>query len=777
MLDYTDNVLSHCHQAKGDARLNKAQQHDELHLENEYLERVTAFAHDRWAQAVTQSRGYAEAASLAYQEMQEYAQNNPQNLSFGDDFEDLVELTQYAQSVKEQADAQKSAEQTIRELESLMQSPYFARIDFLFDGDKTAEKIYIGRTMLMDKDTLDIFVYDWRTPICSVFYRFGVGPASFEAPKGIITGNMQLKRQYEIRHGKLSYYFDSDVQIVDKFLRNLLSQNASPVMKAIVETIQKDQDIVIRDMQSDVMMVQGTAGSGKTSIALHRIAYLMYEGLDGKLSANDILILSPNTVFEEYIAHVLPDLGENNVKTMLLEDIFRGILHTPMQSRGQYLERLLFCPDENVSAVLRSSAAFKGSMAFSEMLNQLVLELPKNWIEFADIDYDGQCFADREVSKSILCNPKKIAPLGIRLKFLEQEIWEKVHKQRNLRIKKLEEFVSGYPQHLTDAEEFVRMLSIKESAVLLSEIRAFTEIDSKAVYQRLFRDKARFYRLAKGIDLPSDIEQIRRFTCEHLLEDRLWYEDAAALTYLHIKIHSFENFAHIRQLVLDEAQDEQPLHFAILRELFPKARYTILGDVNQTIGKQADGSLFEKFSDILGRKKTMFATLEKSFRCTMEIWRFSTRFLTPGAVGECFSRNGEEPQIYVASDTNVMDKMLVNEVTACVERGYQSIGLICKTECDAIALHERLKDNLDVRLIQNGSMVGLRGTMILPIYLAKGLEFDAVLVCDADGAHYHTQDDKRLLYIASTRALHRLNLFCVEQASPLLLADTEIGGV
>ncbi len=756
--------------------MNKAQQNDELQLENRYLEQVTAFAQKRLSEVVAENQEYKSATSLAYQEMQEYAQNNPQNLRFGDDFEDLAELTQYAQLVAEQGDAQKNTEHTIRELEDLMNSPYFARIDFLFDGDKTAEKIYIGRAMLMDKDTLDVLVYDWRTPVCSVFYRFGVGPASYEAPQGTITGNMELKRQYEIRRGKLLYFFDSDVQIVDKFLRNLLSQNASPVMKTIVETIQKDQDIVIRDIQSDVMMVQGTAGSGKTSIALHRIAYLMYQGLEGRLSANDILILSPNAVFEEYIAHVLPDLGESNVKTMLLEDIFRGILHLQMQSRGQYLEQLLSCQDEHVASVLKSSAAFKGSMAFAKMLDRLVLDLPKNWIDFVDIDYDGQCIAEREVSKSVLCNPKKIAPLGIRLQYLEHEILEKVHKQRFLRIKKLEEFVSGYPQHVVDAEAFVRMLSIRESAVLLRQIRAFTEIDCKAVYQRLFYDKSRFYRLAQGIDLPDDIEEIRRFTLEHLQEDRLWYEDAAALAYLHIQIHSYESFAHIRQLVLDEAQDEHPLHFAIMRALFPKARYTILGDVNQAIGKQADASLFETFSGILDRKKTLFATLEKSFRCTMEIWQFSARFLNPDTLGECFSRNGEEPQIHIAPDTQAMDEMLISEVAACVELGYQSIGLICKTERDAIALHEQLKERLDVRLIKNGSMTSLRGTMIMPVYLAKGLEFDAVLVCDVDGIHYHTEDDKKLLYIASTRALHRLNLFGVNEASPLLSAVTEKGG-
>jgi DNA helicase-2/ATP-dependent DNA helicase PcrA len=210
------------------------------------------------------------------------------------------------------------------------------------------------------------------------------------------------------------------------------------------------------------------------------------------------------------------------------------------------------------------------------------------------------------------------------------------------------------------------------------------------------------------------------------------------------------------------------MHFAILRKLFPNARYTVLGDVNQTIGKQEDMTLYRKLSDMLGKEKSAMVTLSKSFRCTMEIWRFSERFLAPGAAGECFSRSGDEPAIHHAYGISQMDDMLVEEVTACKEKGYQSIGLICKTEKDAYALNLRLRGRLDARLIQNDSTAQIRGTLILPIYLAKGLEFDAVLICDADRAHYRTEDDKRLLYIASTRALHRLNLFYSGEISPLL---------
>ena len=741
----------------------------ELQAERSYLERTVDFARRQWELVKQKIQDQDANISAALEEMKENAPDDMSNLYSSEGFYDLAALSQFELPVLDQMTARETGVQTLRALDKMMDSPYFARIDFKFDGEDTPEKIYIGRATLMDQKTMTVHVHDWRAPISSVFYRFGPGPASFEAPGGMIRGKVNLKRQFEIRHGQLQYFFDADVQILDEFLRQLLSKHASPQMKTIVETIQKDQDIVIRDMENDVLLVQGAAGSGKTSIALHRIAYLMYQGLGGRLSASDILILSPNTVFEEYISHVLPDLGENNVKTMLFEELFQSILkNVPLYTRSQCIERLLSCPDENQAALLKSSAAFKGSVAFVKILERLAKDLPKRWIAFQDIDYNGQRIARRNELKTAICNPKKIAPLGMRLVWLQKEILEKVHALHKGRIKKLTQFVHRYPEHAMEIDAFARYMSIRESAVLLQNICAFTQIDLLAVYRRLFEDKDTFYRLCAGIDLPENIELIRLQTIAQLNGSRLLYDDAAAVFYLHILVHGCGEYDQIRQVVLDEVQDEHPLHFAILRKLFPHARYTILGDVNQTIGKQEDMTLFRKLSDMLGKEKSAMVTLSKSFRCTMEIWRFSERFLTPGAAGECFSRSGDEPAIHRADDISQMDDRLIEEVAACKEKGYQSIGLICKTEKDAHALHLRLGGRLDEQLVKNDSLTQIRGTLILPIYLAKGLEFDAVLVCDADHAHYRTEDDKRLLYIASTRALHRLNLFYCGEISPLL---------
>lgn len=269
----------------------------------------------------------------AKEEMWEDAPHGITNLSSMEDFEAIVELSQYQSAVINQIADYEGKERQIRLLQRIMESPYFARIDFVFDGEDEAEKIYIGRHLLKKENAQEIAVYDWRSPVAGVFYRFMTGKAFYDAPCGRITGEVTKKRQYEIKNGTLEYFFDADVEIVDEVLRQLLSQNATAKMKSVVETIQREQDVVIRDMENDLLMVQGVAGSGKTSIALHRAAYLMYQGLQNKLAANNILIVSPNMAFEQYISDVLPELGEEQAESMVFDDLLRAVIKDKKFSR------------------------------------------------------------------------------------------------------------------------------------------------------------------------------------------------------------------------------------------------------------------------------------------------------------------------------------------------------------------------------------------------------------------------------------------------------------
>ncbi|WP_313182483.1 HelD family protein [Lacrimispora sp.] len=715
----------------------------ELEFEKSRLEQTIALAKKQLDQARERNAENKSAIISAKKELRENTPHSIANLWSSEGFEALAALNQYANPITDKIADYEAVENKILLLEKMIQSPYFARIDFKFDDEDEFENIYIGRTSLKKDETNEFFIYDWRSPIASVFYRFVLGQAFYDAPGGRIAGEVNLKRQYEISKGELEYYFDADVQIVDEFLRKLLSQNTSPKMKTIVETIQKEQDIVIRDMENDLMMVQGVAGSGKTSIALHRAAYLMYQGLSSKLTADNILIISPNSLFEQYISNVLPELGEEHVVSVVFEDIIASVLKNgQVQSRNQFLENLI--SNTQYRDIIKSSIEFKTSRQFLEILNRFIDDLPHNWMNFEDICYGGECIISGDMIKEKVLSGINETPLGMRLKLIREYILELIGESKKYRLKQ------------------------SEKILMNEEMLKFMELDIKDVYRKLFHDKAYFYSLAKGIELPGCMDHILTFTQENLDTNMLYYDDATVLTYLNLKIYGINQYKTIKQVVIDEAQDYYPLHFEIFHLLFSKSKFTILGDINQTLEKREDLSLYQLIGKIFNKKKSSLVTMDKSFRCTNEILNYGLKFLEQSTEIKSFNRKGDEPQLYAAKDQPSYQDLIVSEVNSCLEMGYQSIGLICKTEKSARFLFECLKDKADVQLIKNESTTDLQGVFIIPVYMSKGLEFDAVLICDADAETYHSQDDKKLLYIACTRALHRLNLFCKGEASPLL---------
>jgi len=715
----------------------------ELEFEKSRLEQTIALAKEQLDQARERNVENKSAIISAKKELRENTSHSIANLWSSEGFEALAALNQYANPITDKIADYEAVENKILLLEKMIQSPYFARIDFKFEDEDIFENIYIGRTSLKKDETNEFFIYDWRSPIASVFYRFVLGQVFYDAPGGRITGEVNLKRQYEISKGELEYYFDADVQIVDEFLRKLLSQNTSPKMKTIVETIQREQDIVIRDMENDLMMVQGVAGSGKTSIALHRAAYLMYQGLSSKLAADNILIISPNSLFEQYISNVLPELGEEHVVSVVFEDIIASVVkNEQVQSRNQFLENLI--SNTQYRDIIKSSMEFKTSRQFLEILDRFLDDLPHKWMNFEDICYDGECIISGEMIKEKVLSGINETPLGIRLKLIGEYILELISESKKTRLRK------------------------SEKILMNEEMLKFMELDIKDVYRKLFHDKEYFYSLAKDIELPGCMDQILTFTQENLDTNMLYYDDATVLTYLNLKIYGINKYKAIKQVVIDEAQDYYPLHFEIFHLLFLKAKFTILGDINQTLEKREDLSLYKQIRKIFNKKKSSLVTMDKSFRCTNEILNYGLRFLEQSTEIKSFNRKGDEPEIYTAHDQLSFHNMIVSEVKSCLKMGYQSIGLICKTEKKALFLYESLKDKADVQLIKSESITDLQGVFIIPVYMSKGLEFDAVLICDADAETYYSQDDKKLLYIACTRALHRLNLFCMGEASPLL---------
>lgn len=634
-----------------------------LFEEQRYLSDTIALAKEEIRQLHKKAAALEKSILEAKEEMRGETSQSIGNLSRSDSFEQLVELSQFATQISMEIDAYEATMKDITRHEKLLSAPYFARIDFQRVTDAVPRPVYIGRGTLMRE--YDIYVYDWRAPISSLFYRFGPGPAAYEAPVGKIEGIITKKRQYEIKDGELLYYFDADIEILDEYLRRMLSQNASTKMKSIVETIQREQDAAIRDVSHDVLLVQGVAGSGKTSIAMHRIAYLLYHS--HTLTKENVLILSPNPVFETYIAGVLPELGEENVRSLVLDEVFELLLGlSRIQTRHQFLEAILR-DDSGLAQVMKHSLMFKCSLDFQKLMDKL-------------------------------------------------------------------------------------------------PSRGNTVQTILAAYTRLFADRKLFRRLTRGMALPEDIDEIIAYTNENLGSSTLFFDDASALSYLTQKNMGSEGFRNIRQVVVDEVQDYYPLQLALLQSLFPNAQFTLLGDVAQTIEKPETLAFYQTVLGIFN-KKSAFINLTKSFRCSNGIIRFCSGIL--GTDIAAFGREGEAPAVLEVDAEGAM-QALVQEIEDAKAAGYQSIAILCKSNRDCQRLAEKLCGLTDARVITDTTGEALTGVFLLPIYLAKGLEFDAVFIWDANQQQYCSEDDRALLFVGCTRALHRLRVFFERTASVFL---------
>ena len=627
------------------SEVNAPEQHLEEDDEARHLQEILAAAEDQLQKSKVRLEIKYQDILKAKQEQRENTVHQVGNLYSNDGFEELVALSQYADQVSQQLNDYEMEKLKKKRLEKVIQSPYFARIDFTFADEEIPEKLYIGRFTLTGDKAYDIKIYDWRSPISSVFYRYGCGAAEFNSPNGTIHGTVSMKRQYEIKDGELIYYFDCEMEIMDEFLKQLLAQNASKAMHAIVETIQKDQDVVIRDLTSDLMMVQGVAGSGKTSVALHRAAYLMYQGLSDKLMADNILIISPNSLFEQYISRVLPELGEENVVSYIFEDIIQATIKPKrLQTYREFLE--LITISETHEGIRSRSFEYKTSSGFVKILKDYVAK-----------------------------NPDSKNARGLYLRLLEE--------------------------------------------------------------------------------LQTD-SSIFSYSLENMNSKTLYYEDALCICLMKLlRTGPGEDSVRIKHVIIDEAQDYTPLHFEILKVLYPQASYTVLGDVNQAISRKVTRDYYEQIKQIMGKNKAVLVNMNKSFRCSQQILEFSALFLEEPASVESFCRNGDEPQTYQAESAEQLDELLVHEIKICIDKGYDSVALICENQEVAANLYQRLGEklpkNIGISTVLDNSENPLTKVFTIPLYMAKGLEFDGVLVIDVSR--------KQHLYIACTRALHRLNVY------------------
>ncbi|WMJ77960.1 MULTISPECIES: HelD family protein [unclassified Sedimentibacter] len=687
------------------------------------------------------------------------------------DFDKLSDLNQYLSALNSQTFSYTEIEKRIAKYERMVESPYFSRIDFTEDGYDDTEKIYIGLFNLMDEDTHDIKVYDWRAPISSVYYRSELGPAEYKAPSGIIKGSISLKRQYKITKGKLEYFFDSNVNIVDEMLMEALSKNMAPKMKTIVETIQKQQDLIIRDLDNDLLVVQGVAGSGKSSVALHRIAFLLYRGLNLKLSANNVIVISPNSLFSKYISNVLPELGEDNIREYTFENIFLKLFdnNLSVKSKSENFEKIICAETEEKRSFLRSCDEFKGSKTFIKILERFVKFFERKIIPFEDVYFDGEIIENRQLLRAFLLSNKLNMPTAKKLKIIENRLLDKVHDKKFARREKIETAVNMSKEHEFEIKAFTRVLAAKETSSFINRIRKFTELDSYELYKKLFSDKKLILNLAKGLELPKNIDEIIRYTQENITDSyNIPYSDGIAMMYLKIIAEGADSFSDIKQVIVDEAQDYYPIHYYLLKNLFREARFTIVGDINQAVEKKSDLSLYDDIVSILNFEKYNKIFLNKSYRNSYEISKFCEKFLKEDIHTEYFKRSEEAPEVVCCKDEETLENKLINKVNEYSSQGYNSIAIICKNRKQASDLYFKIKGKINIKLVDYQGEQNLSGSIIVPVYLAKGLEFDAVIVYGTDNKNYLTSFDKNLLYVACSRALHRLSLYYTGKISKLL---------
>ncbi|MBC2728997.1 3'-5' exonuclease [Desulfosporosinus sp.] len=684
------------------------------------------------------------------------------------DFESLIDINLHLMQVNNHVSSYDT--RRIKNLKKMINSPYFGRFDIIEKGFNEKEKIYIGLYNLMDRNTGQVYVYDWRAPISSVFYRYELGEVMYDTPAGISRGDVSLKRQYQIRDSKLKYFFDCSVRITDEILQEVLSHNTSAKMKNIVETIQKEQDVIIRDRDHELLIVQGVAGSGKTSIALHRIAFLLYEGLNSNLRSKDVIIISPNSVFSHYISSVLPELGEENVRQSIFDDLvldaFQGRFGE--ETRDMQLESLIHSRTETDNDQRQQCIDFKGSRVFKQILDRLLWYYAHRLIAFEDVYYNGTILATRQQLKNRFLHNEIGIPMAKQLKIIETILLKKVHPLQKKRLKRLEKIVEKSEGHDFEIKSFSRLLAIKQAVAFRERIQKFTKVDYGHLYKLLFGNPGLLLKLSQGLMLPDNIEEIISTTLQNLRKGRVHYEDYAPLLYLKLKIEGNEVVSGIKHVVIDEAQDYTPLQYEVFKILYHNATYTVLGDIRQTIERTINSSLYDDISEILNKGKTIKLNLNKGYRSTCEINTFTQNLLGEGNQHHYCSieRYGEEPKVIRRETLEEIDKSIIEDIENYTEQGYESVAVICKTQEEAEKVFRRLETSVQLTLIKPRGGEIIKGALVIPTYMAKGLEFDVVIIYDVNKENYVSNFDRQLLYIACTRALHRLVVYYTGDKSP-----------
>lgn len=598
-----------------------------------------------------------------------------------------------------------------KRLTKILAIPYFGRIDFLEKKENSkVMPIYIGIHTFYNPESRATLIHDWRAPVSSMFYDHELGEAGYRSPSGEIKGVISLKRQYRIRGGKMEFMIESALTVHDDILQKELSSNADDKMKNIVATIQREQNQIIRNEDIRTLIIQGVAGSGKTSIALHRIAYLLYTFRDS-ISSKDILIISPNKVFSDYISNVLPELGEETVPETSMEQILSGVLEHKYKYQTYFglVNELL----EKPSSSLIDRIAYKASFGFISELDKFILHIENTYFKTADV--------------------KLTKYITIPAPFIEEQYL----RFNRYPIRRRFDAMADYMLDMLKIQ-YTFTVTTTGRNLLKKEIRLmFAGNNDIQVYKDFFKwtNNPGMFKMRKG----------------HTLE----YSDLAPLAYLHLALEGNGNQPfRVKHLLIDEMQDYSPIQYKVIQKLFP-CRKTVLGDAGQSVNPYGS-STAETIQKSLTASEIM--KLCKSYRSTFEITDFAQK-IHPNAELEPVARHGEKPQILQFGSAVEELSGIMGLISTYRKSGYKSLGIICKTEQQARKMADMLKSYAnDISFLSSQSSAFVQGIVITSAHMAKGLEFDEVIIPQTDERNYRSEIDKSMLYVAVTRAMHRLTL-------------------
>lgn len=688
--------------------------------------------------------------------------------------------------------------QRIKNLKMVINKPYFARVDFIEKGDIKRDAFYLGKVMVTDHNTLEQIVIDWRAPIADLYYEGRLGEANYNCPAGNIEGEIKLKRQYFFnKDGELENVMDIDITTNDEMLQPFLAANSDTRLKNIISTIQAEQNKIIRSEMWRPLVVQGVAGSGKTTIALHRIAYLIYN-YDKNFFPEEFLIIAPSKFFLNYISNVLPDLGVERVQQSTYEDIAFEIIgdefdiEDPNEKLAIIIDNNKSDKEKEMSKVIEQASILKSSIRFKNMLDEYLYELEKRFIPDEDFKIDKYVFMKREDIHHLYFREYANLPICRRIEEIVKhlknsvmmrsgEILKDIEEERDYKIAKvkaeepIEEIRLSMIRNLYgDAEKLAKSV-IKDAKKHALNYFGANKVMTPLKYYKEFLD-VYFEQIASERIDKRQIKYIKDSFAAAQRKGKIEMEDIAPLMYIKCMVHGVKTKFELKHIVVDEAQDFSEFQFYVFKKIIKSNSMTILGDLAQGIYYYRGTRNWQKtMSIVFGEDSDLkYLTLKKTYRTTEEIMNVANKVISNindvlnCELGEPVMKNGAPVTFKHFENHSDMINQIKFRLEEFKQKGFTNIAIIGKTIPDCLKLQKEL-NNEEIHMISSKDAEYNGGINICPSYLSKGLEFDAVIITDADINNYTKSEvDTKLLYVCITRAMNTLDIYHVNEITELL---------